>query len=679
MLRRLKTLVWSEQDRQKCTKRSAIKVLLFSACFFCLLIIPIAAFAQLTTSDVGLQYAAEIGLTTTDIRTIVARVINAFLGLLGLLAVSLFIYAGYLYMTAGGDSSKVDQAKKLMINVVIGLAIIMAAYAITAFIFQAITGASLLGGGGRGGSSSSLSSLRGGSSHILGNGIIEYHYPEVGQTDVPRNTNISITFKRPFVLSTVFMDYEDNGTYDTADDIIPEVLQLNTDNFKVIPNESLGAVEGSVPDDRFNSRYPDAGLIAPPTARVSMVAAEFDPQDLQTLVILPTDYLGSSTADVTYRVAIRGGDNGVRVWVPGEEEGEPEVENAFDSMNADGGYYWPFTTGTTLDLTPPQILSVEPEAVINPALEREILPRNQLLQIYFNEPMDPTTSSGRTDRGLTNILVEGRCLPGADCDCWIPGDTCESFMTIPGAVNMGPRYRAVEFISSIPCEGVSVNSCGDPVYCLPRNIEIRVRALAATLSTDPPKAAAPNGPLDMVGNSLDGNSNGVAEGPRVSDYILNTRVGDGDSVRWLYHVGSTIDLTEPVITQIDPLAEVPPPDADDLHPDGPSNVPVNLPITITWSKVMGIGSMRSGAYNETAAPGDDELFIDSRTTIALRSRELEKEDRTADCTDPAEPCRTLPPLPPPAFFIGVGDGPVLIGEARVTRMNILHRDFLTAN
>jgi hypothetical protein len=680
MLRRSQKPDWSKNNHPDQKNVSAVKTLIFFVFILGLLIIPTVTFAQLTTSDVGLEYAADIGLTTVDIRTLVARVINAFLGLLGLLVVCIFIYAGYLYMTAGGDASKVDRAKQLMINAVIGLVIVLSAYAIAAFIFRAITGASLFSEGvRRGGAPSSLGSLRSGSSHLLGNGIIEYHYPEVGQSDVPRNTNISITFKRPLVLSTVFLDYDDRGTYDTADDDVPEILRLNTDNFKIIPNESLGESAGSTPDERFNSRYPEVGLIAPtPNARVSMVAVEFDPQEQQSLVIIPSAPLGSSSADITYRVAIRGGDNGVRVWVPGEEEdGEPEIEDAFDSMNADGGYFWPFTTGTTLDLTPPRITSVIPTEVREPSTD--VQPRNQFLQVYFNEPMDPTTTSGRTDRGFNNILIEGRCLPGTDCVCWLPGGTCESFTAIAGSVNMGPRYQVVEFAPSTPCEGVSVNSCGDTIYCLPRNIEIRARVLAATLSADPPKAAVPNGPLDMVGNSLDGNRNGTAEGPGASDYILNTSVGSGDSVRWFYHIGSTIDLVEPVIRQIDPPTEVPPPDADDVYPGGPSNVPVNLPITVTWSKVMSVSSMRTGAYNEAAAPGDEKLFIDPRATIALRSRELEKADRTTDCTDPAEPCPTLPPLPPPSFFISLGDGAVLLGDERVTRMTIEHRDFLSAN
>jgi hypothetical protein len=45
------------------------------------------------------------------------------------------IIAGYQWMTAGGNEEQVAKAKKNISNAVIGLIIILAAYAITWFIF----------------------------------------------------------------------------------------------------------------------------------------------------------------------------------------------------------------------------------------------------------------------------------------------------------------------------------------------------------------------------------------------------------------------------------------------------------------------------------------------------------------------------------------------------------------
>ena len=68
----------------------------------------------------------------------IGRIIGFFLSFLGILAVILFLYAGFLWMTAGGDSGKVDKAKSYMKNAVIGIVIILAAYIITDFVIREI-------------------------------------------------------------------------------------------------------------------------------------------------------------------------------------------------------------------------------------------------------------------------------------------------------------------------------------------------------------------------------------------------------------------------------------------------------------------------------------------------------------------------------------------------------------
>lgn len=71
-----------------------------------------------------------------DPREIVARIINALLGLLGTIFLVYIIYAGYLWMTAGGEEQKIQEAQKHLKNAVIGLVIILCAYAITRMVNQ---------------------------------------------------------------------------------------------------------------------------------------------------------------------------------------------------------------------------------------------------------------------------------------------------------------------------------------------------------------------------------------------------------------------------------------------------------------------------------------------------------------------------------------------------------------
>ncbi len=97
-------------------------------------------FAEANTSDTfGLEAVGEdisISTETTDLRVTIVRIINIFLGFLGVIAVCIVLYGGFLYMTSGGDDEKIGTAKKLLINGVIGLVIILSAFAITTFIFS---------------------------------------------------------------------------------------------------------------------------------------------------------------------------------------------------------------------------------------------------------------------------------------------------------------------------------------------------------------------------------------------------------------------------------------------------------------------------------------------------------------------------------------------------------------
>ncbi len=652
-----------------------------------------AALAQ--TADLGLAEIGETsGLATTDIRVTIVRIIRAFFGLIGITLVVLMMYAGYLWMTSAGDDTKIATAKKIITRAVIGLFIIMSAYAIVSFILRAILNEQMPGGGIR--STSAITSLygAGSGSHYLGSGIIEYHYPESGQTDVPRNTKVAITFKKPLVLSSIIEGYEDNGTYTLTDDTIGGVpavpgtaYPLKVSNIKIIPNSGLGSPAGSSGNDAFDERYPDVALVSPvPSVSVTPVADMFDSDEGQTIVITFTQPIGSPTSNVNYRVALRGQQDGIRVWSEDLVTGEPFAENAFPTLPPDGAYFWPFATGTTLDITPPQVSGTVPAALGNPSSRP--MDRNQLLQVYFNEAVDPTTASGITGaledggRGFTLLDVQARCRSGFTCDVRYEDD----FVPLVGEWKLSNRYRTAEFIPAAECEGVTTNSCGERVYCLPRNVELRVVLRTPNLGSQPPAGIVPpNGIVDMVNNALDGNRNGTAEGPesaeRPLEYSLNTpptiAPDVNDDVLWIAHVGDTIDLVPPRVTDIIPksFSSTSPPPSETTPfeaPDqgGPSLVPVDLDPTFVWSKVVSVGSLRTGGFDESTG-----RFADDRSTVVLRSYECVRDDG-ADCSEGSPNC-TCAPLPPPSFFLDTE-----LAEADGNQISILrlrHRSFLTGN
>jgi hypothetical protein len=73
------------------------------------------------------------------IQTRAGEIIGLVLSFVGILFLGLMIYAGLMWMTAQGNETKVTKAKDLLVNAVIGLIIVFAAYAITAFVGEFVT------------------------------------------------------------------------------------------------------------------------------------------------------------------------------------------------------------------------------------------------------------------------------------------------------------------------------------------------------------------------------------------------------------------------------------------------------------------------------------------------------------------------------------------------------------
>lgn len=77
--------------------------------------------------------------TAKSLPQIVGQIIQIFLGLIGIITLVLMVYGGYLWMTAQGEEKQVDKAKDTIKNATIGLIIILAAYAITSYVVDALT------------------------------------------------------------------------------------------------------------------------------------------------------------------------------------------------------------------------------------------------------------------------------------------------------------------------------------------------------------------------------------------------------------------------------------------------------------------------------------------------------------------------------------------------------------
>ena len=67
---------------------------------------------------------------------VVNRVITSFLGLVGGIALLVFVYSGFLYMTAVSEE-RVKRAKEIMVTATIGITIILFAYVISRVFLSA--------------------------------------------------------------------------------------------------------------------------------------------------------------------------------------------------------------------------------------------------------------------------------------------------------------------------------------------------------------------------------------------------------------------------------------------------------------------------------------------------------------------------------------------------------------
>jgi hypothetical protein len=106
-----------------------------------LLVLPIFVSPALAQPDWGIT-EVDNGLDNTlqkgDPRTIIGKVINFALGFLGVIAVGIILFGGFKWMTAAGNEDKVSEAKKLLGAGVVGLIIILAAWAVATFIIAQI-------------------------------------------------------------------------------------------------------------------------------------------------------------------------------------------------------------------------------------------------------------------------------------------------------------------------------------------------------------------------------------------------------------------------------------------------------------------------------------------------------------------------------------------------------------
>lgn len=133
------------------------KIAAKKAIFSILLLGGIFVFRLVFAQDLGLETTESglggvLGELGTDPRSIVANIINIILGFLGIIAIGIVLYAGFLWMTSNGEEDKITRAKQILKAGAIGLLIILSAWTIVTFVISRISGSGSGGGVSGGGS-----------------------------------------------------------------------------------------------------------------------------------------------------------------------------------------------------------------------------------------------------------------------------------------------------------------------------------------------------------------------------------------------------------------------------------------------------------------------------------------------------------------------------------------------
>lgn len=77
-------------------------------------------------------------ITATTPQQLIGTVIKGLLGVVGSLALAMFIYGGFTWMLAAGSSEKIQKGKNILVWASIGLVVIFSAYALVRFVFEGL-------------------------------------------------------------------------------------------------------------------------------------------------------------------------------------------------------------------------------------------------------------------------------------------------------------------------------------------------------------------------------------------------------------------------------------------------------------------------------------------------------------------------------------------------------------
>ncbi len=119
------------------------KIFIFFSVFSIFLVFSFSSALAQTSADQPVETISGVvslsnPLGTSSIPTLIGRVIDSVLGIVGSLALVMFVYGGLIWMTAAGNEQSVTKGKNILMWATIGLVVIFTSYALVKFVIQAI-------------------------------------------------------------------------------------------------------------------------------------------------------------------------------------------------------------------------------------------------------------------------------------------------------------------------------------------------------------------------------------------------------------------------------------------------------------------------------------------------------------------------------------------------------------
>jgi hypothetical protein len=104
--------------------------------FFILIfsLLTFSAFLQQVQGAAEQKLPNPLGASTDSVQKVAGGVINSILGIIGSIALIMFIYGGFTWLTSGGSAENVKRGREIIVWAAIGLIVIFLSYGLVKFL-----------------------------------------------------------------------------------------------------------------------------------------------------------------------------------------------------------------------------------------------------------------------------------------------------------------------------------------------------------------------------------------------------------------------------------------------------------------------------------------------------------------------------------------------------------------